>query len=122
MCKEKLSDGRTICGAGRLKEQLCDDFQPYCGNTIMNNLGDLQDMVKAVEAILHQSRSTNEAPDYKYCSIRLSSCHFLITSNECPEYVHALGTKVSYMVNSPQMAETSETVNITNYQFTPPYK
>lgn len=25
--KRKLSDGRTIGGAGRLTEQLCDDFQ-----------------------------------------------------------------------------------------------
>ena len=65
--KRKLSDGRTIGGAGRLTEQLCDDFQRYYGSAIRNNLGDLQGMVKAVKAILHHSWSTNEAPDHQYC-------------------------------------------------------
>ena len=53
--KRRLSDGRTIGGAGRLTEQLCDDFQRYYGSAIRNNLGDLQGMVKAVKAILHHS-------------------------------------------------------------------
>lgn len=43
--KRKLSDGRTIGGAGRLTEQLCDDFQRYYGNAIRDNLGNLQGMV-----------------------------------------------------------------------------
>ena len=75
--KRKLSDGRTIGGAGRLTEQLCDDFQRYYGSAIRNNLGDLQGMVKAVKAILHHSWSTNEAPDHQYCPEGESSwCKF----------------------------------------------
>ena len=74
----------------------CDGFQPYCGNTIMNNLGDLQDMVKAVEAVLHQSWSTNEAPDHKYW---LSSCHFLITSSERPEYVRSVQKYLTWSIH-----------------------
>ena len=75
--KRKLSDSRTIGGAGRLTEQLCDDFQRYYGNAIRNNLGDLQSMVKATKAILHHSWSTDEAPDHDYCPEGESSwCKF----------------------------------------------
>ena len=65
--KRKLSDGRTIGGAGRLTEQLCDDFQRYYGNAKRDNLGNLQGMVKATKAILHHSWSTDETPDHDYC-------------------------------------------------------
>ena len=36
--KRKLSDGCTIGGAGRLTEQLRDDFQRYYSNTILDDL------------------------------------------------------------------------------------
>ena len=62
--KRKISDGCTIGSAGRLTEQLCDDFQRYYSNTILD---DLQGVIKAVKAILHYSLSTNEAPDHQYC-------------------------------------------------------
>ena len=41
---KKLSDGRTIGGAGRLTETLCDGFQNYYGQAIRNNIGDLEGM------------------------------------------------------------------------------
>lgn len=75
--KRKLSDGRTIGGAGRLTEQLCDDFQRYYGNALRDNLGNLQGMVKATKAILHHSWSTDETPDHDYCPEGESSwCKF----------------------------------------------
>ena len=79
------SDGCTIGGAGRLTEQLCDDFQRYYSNTILD---DLQGVIKAVKAILHYSLSTNKAPDVSRESHRgvsfsmqmlLDKLHTLIT-------------------------------------------
>ena len=64
---KKLSDGRTIGGAGRLTETLCDDFQNYYGQAIRKNVGDLEGMKNAVKAILHHSMSTDENPMHTFC-------------------------------------------------------
>ena len=62
-----MSDGRTIGGAGRLTETLCDDFQNYYGQAIRNNVGDLEGMKIAVKAILQHSMSTDENPMHAFC-------------------------------------------------------
>jgi len=75
--KTKLSDGRTIGGAGRLTEKLCDNLQRYYGHAIRDNLGDLDSMVKAAKAILHHSWSTDDEPDHSYCPVGATSwCKF----------------------------------------------
>ena len=75
--KTKLSDGRTICGAGRLTEKLCDKLQQYYGHARRDNLGDLDSMVKAAKAILHHSWSTDDEPDHSYCPVGATSwCKF----------------------------------------------
>ena len=98
---EKSRDGRTIGGAGRLTEQICDDFQLYYGNAIRNNRGDLQGMVKAVKAILHHSWSTDEAPDHKYCPVGESTwCKF--------QRANVLGqTPPAHNTNSPLLVTLS---------------
>ena len=75
--KKKLSDGRTIGGAGRLTEKLCDNLQRYYGQAIRDNLGDLDGMVKATKAVLHHSWSTDDEPDHGFCPVGATSwCKF----------------------------------------------
>ena len=75
--KTKLSDGRTIGGAGRLTEKLCDKLQRYYGHARRDNLGDLDSMVKAAKAILHHSWSADDEPDHGYCPVGATSwCKF----------------------------------------------
>lgn len=55
---QKLSDGKTIGGAGRLTDALINSVQ---------NKGDLAGMVKGVQATLLHSNSTDETPRHHLC-------------------------------------------------------
>ena len=66
---QKLDDGKTIGGVGRLTDDLINSLQNYYGTAIRCNRGNLQGMVRAVQASLLHCNSTDE-----------SQCHHL-----CPE-------------------------------------
>ena len=51
-CGQKLSDGKTIGGAGRLTDSRINSLQNYYGDAIHRNKGDLRTMMKAVQATL----------------------------------------------------------------------
>ena len=46
--KDKLSDGKPLCGKGRLTEKYMDRLQNYYGMAVPSNVGDLQGMAKAI--------------------------------------------------------------------------
>ena len=50
---QKLMDGKTIGGAGRLTVTLIDTLQNYYGMAIRNCKGDLRGMMQVIQASLH---------------------------------------------------------------------
>ena len=55
----KLSDGKTIGGAGRLTDDMINSLQNYA---IRRNKGDLEGMMKAVQATLLHCNSMDDIP------------------------------------------------------------
>lgn len=64
---QKLSDGKTIGGAGRLTDSLINSLQNYYGSAIRTNKGNLDLMVRAVQATLLHSNSSDETPRHNLC-------------------------------------------------------
>ena len=57
----------SLGGKGRLTEAMIDSFQTYYGSAIRQNVGNLEEMRKAVLAIYHHSVSTDANPQHNYC-------------------------------------------------------
>ena len=86
---QKLSDGKTIGGQGRLTKTLIDRLQNYYGLAIRNNKGNLQGMVKAVQAALLHNNSTDECPRHHLCPTGPSSwCKYQKSKALGIEYHH----------------------------------
>ena len=64
---KKLFDGKTIGGQGRLTDQLINSLQNYYGDALRRNKGDVDAMVKAVQASLLHCNSTDESPRHHLC-------------------------------------------------------
>ena len=64
---QKLSDGKTIGGVGRLTDTLINSLQNYYGDAIRKSVGDLPKMVKSVQATLRYMNSTDESPRHDLC-------------------------------------------------------
>ena len=64
---QKLSDGKTIGGAGRLTDSVINSLQNYYGDAIRRHTGDLPGMMKAVQASLMHYNSTDEQPRHHLC-------------------------------------------------------
>ena len=64
---QKLSDGKTIGGAGRLTDSLINYLQNYYGSAIRSNKGNLELMVKAVQATLLHCNSSDDRPRHNLC-------------------------------------------------------
>ena len=64
---QKLSDGKSIGGFGRLTADRIDRLQTYYGLAIRRHKNDLEGMKKEVWAGLHHSASTNDEPQHQYC-------------------------------------------------------
>ena len=63
----RLPDGKGIGGRGRLTDTRIDSMQVYYGKAIRGNTHDIESMEKAVMAIWHHSRSTDDDPDHDQC-------------------------------------------------------
>ena len=57
---QKLADSKSIGGAGRLTDALINSLQNYYGDVIRRNKGDVNSMMKAVQASLLHSNSSDE--------------------------------------------------------------
>ena len=64
---QKLSDGKTIGGAGRLTESVINSLQNYYGDAIGRHTEDLPGMMKTVQALLMHYNSTDEQPSHHLC-------------------------------------------------------
>ena len=65
--RQKLSDGKTIGGAGRLTDSRINSIQNYYGDAIRRNKGNLEAMIKAVQASLLHSNSSDDNPRHHLC-------------------------------------------------------
>ena len=70
---QKLSDGKTIGGAGRLTESVINSLQNYYGEAIRRHTGDLPGMMKAVQVSLLHYNSTDEHPRHHLYPVGESS-------------------------------------------------
>ena len=66
---QKLADGKTIGGTGRLTDKVINSLQNYYGDAIRKNKGDVRAMMKAVQATLLHSNSTNEKLRHHLCPV-----------------------------------------------------
>ncbi|GFT31384.1 uncharacterized protein TNCV_608211 [Trichonephila clavipes] len=65
--KNKLSDGKTIGGKGRLTDSLIDKLAHYYGNAIRCNSTSVKEMRKAIWAVWGHSCSTDDEPMHWFC-------------------------------------------------------
>ena len=66
--KQKLSDGKSISGRGRLTEKAMNTLQNYFGMAIRQNTGNLYKMKKCVWAVLyHNTAISDESERHKFC-------------------------------------------------------
>lgn len=86
---EKLADGKTIGGAGRLTDKVINSLQNYYGDAIRKNTGDVKAMMKAVQATLLHCNSTNEHPRHHLCPEGPDSwCKWQVAKASGKEYDH----------------------------------
>ena len=62
MCGKKLTDGKTVEGAGRLIDRLIDSIQNYHGKAIRANKGNLNGMNNDIFAIYDHMIREDEKP------------------------------------------------------------
>ena len=85
----KLSDGKTIGGAGRLTDALINSLQNYYGDAIRRNKGDLDSMVRGVQATLLHSNSTDDRPRHHLCPTGKDSwCKWQVAKANGEEFHH----------------------------------
>ena len=65
--KQKLSDGKTLGGNGRLTFKEIDRLQTYYGLAIRRNVGNLLGMKSSIAAILRHRLSTDAMPNHSEC-------------------------------------------------------
>jgi hypothetical protein len=63
----KLDDGKGLGGKGRLTDSKIDVLQNYYGLAVRENLKDVDNMAKNIEASLFHVASTNENPQHHLC-------------------------------------------------------
>ena len=70
---EKLSDGKPLCGKGRLTHKYIDRLQNYYGRAIRVNVGDVEGTYKAIWASLCHRASTDEKSRHEFCPTGVES-------------------------------------------------
>eukprot|EP00112_Aurelia_sp_Birch-Aquarium-sp1_P012847 Seg2706.2 transcript_id=Seg2706.2/GoldUCD/mRNA.D3Y31 product="hypothetical protein" protein_id=Seg2706.2/GoldUCD/D3Y31 len=67
-CKDKLGDGKTLNGKGRLTEKVINTLQNAYGLVIRQNIGNLYEMKKGVSALLfHYSEHEDMEKRHHFC-------------------------------------------------------
>ena len=86
---QKLSDGKTIGGAGRLTDTLMNSLQNYCGDVIRRNKGNIDGMMRGVQATLLHLNSIDETPRHHLCPEGKDSwCKWQAAKARGEEYHH----------------------------------
>ena len=102
--KEKLADGKSIGGKGRLTDKLIDSLQVYYGKAIRGNSHSLPEMKNAVMAIWNHIRSTDENPYHHLCPVGKDSwCGFqkdIVNGTNIYQHLHPLPAAVADKLKS----------------------
>ena len=86
---QKLADGKTIGGVGRLTDARINSLQNYYSDAIRRNKGDLDGMAKSVQATLLHCNSTDDAPRHHLCPEGATSwCKWQVAKALGKEYHH----------------------------------
>ena len=86
---QKLEDGKTIGGAGRLTDERINSLQNYYGDAIRRHKDDLSGMIKAVQATLLHCNSTDDKPRHHLCPDGVNSwCSWQKAKAKGEEYHH----------------------------------
>ena len=87
---QKLSDGLTIGGAGRLTDKVIDTLQTYYGLAVRANTDDAVKMAQAIWAGLFHRYSTDDKPRHFLCPGGADSwCGFKrVQAGAQPTYIH----------------------------------
>mgnify|MGYP000371403211 CR=1 FL=1 len=86
---QKLSDGKTLGGTGRLTETEIDKMQTYYGLAIRRNTEDVEKMKTAVWATFFHKASTNGKPQHQLCPKGPDSwCGYQKAAANAAEYDH----------------------------------
>lgn len=93
LCKDfsgkKLSDGKHIGGSGRLTKSEIDCLTQYYGLAIRRNVGDLENMRRAVWATWFHRVSTDETPQHGLCPKGEDSwCKYWLSNATGIQYSH----------------------------------
>lgn len=64
---QKLSDGKSLSGRGRLTHKVIDSFQVFYGIALRTHKGNLSQMQQATQAILCHYYSTPDKPNHDNC-------------------------------------------------------
>lgn len=65
--RQKLEDGHSIGGKGRLTNDRITELTTYYGNAIRGHCNDVTKMYQAIWATWYHKRSTDEEPNHKFC-------------------------------------------------------
>ncbi|GFW73381.1 uncharacterized protein TNCV_2800451 [Trichonephila clavipes] len=80
--KNKLSDGKTKGGEGRLTDSLFDKLSHYYGNAIRCNFKRVKEMWKAIWAVWGRSCSTDDEPMQWFYPTNLNTwCKYIAAIN-----------------------------------------
>lgn len=88
---EKLSDGKTISGKGRLTDNVINQLSSYYGNAIRQNSNSTKDMRNAIWAIYFHTRSTDAEPLHSFCPVGPNSwCKYnnAVSNNTIKDFRH----------------------------------
>lgn len=90
MSKEKLVDGKSLGGRGRLTEVMINEIQLYYGLAIRRNVNSVQDMKTAIWADYFHLSSTNEEPIHGLCPKMSDTwCKYIKAQAKKEEYDHS---------------------------------
>ena len=89
MKSQKLSDGKSVGGRGRLTDNIIDKMQNYYGQAIRENKGNLEGMKKSIKAIQHHIIRNGSIPlekQHQFCpKDKETWCTFWIDSSTYDE-------------------------------------
>lgn len=97
--KQKLGDGKTVGGRGRLTGSVIKEIQLYYGLAIRRNTSSLHDMRRAVWAEFCHLRSTNDDPQHLLCPEGPDTwCKYIKARDNNDQYDHSIHTHIPNIV------------------------
>ena len=86
---QKLAEGKSIGGRGRLTDKLIDSLQNYYGRAVRDHSGSVPEMMRAIWASVCHTFSTDAKPRHEYCPVGADSwCGWQKAQAKGKEFTH----------------------------------